>query len=80
MAMMNDSPTPTLVYPYLKMRKDFGRQPQFLEDHARIHATVRPLTKYRKNVMKKTMIGNGSQAIPSMCGTEVSLQHNIIRF
>lgn len=60
-----------LVYSYTKMRKEFGRQERCLQDHFRIHANVKPLQKYRKLVVKKTVVDRDVQAAPGVCVNEV---------
>ncbi|OXA56887.1 Dynein intermediate chain 3, ciliary [Folsomia candida] len=54
------------------MRKEFGRQERCLQDHFRIHANVKPLQKYRKLVVKKTVVDRDVQAAPGVCVNEMN--------
>lgn len=73
LAMLKRDVEKDLVYTYTKHRREFGRQERCLQDHFRIHANVKPLQKYRKLVMKKTIVDREVQASPGTSVNEVIL-------
>jgi hypothetical protein len=64
-------PAKEITYSYTKTRREFGRQERSLQDHFRIHANVKPLQKYRKLVIKKTIVDKDVQAAPGASFSEV---------
>jgi len=63
------------VYPYVKLRKNFGRQPQFLEDHGRIHTNIKPNKVHRKKVLRKLLVDREIQAVPGIVRSPVCSNH-----
>ena len=62
---------PELIYPYLKFRKDYGRQCQFLEDHGRTHINILPNKVFKKKVRRLKLCDKECQAVPAPAETEV---------
>jgi hypothetical protein len=69
---MNFSSFNETIYPYIKIRQDFGRQPRFLRDHHRVHCNIHSNRLIRKKFRRYRLLDKGVQAVKHAAETPVS--------
>lgn len=67
------APVQELIYPYIKLRKDFGRQPRFVEDDFRQNIDIKPNKNLRKRFRRIRFIEKSTQSCQQIAVSPVSV-------